>query len=107
VCFVVHKTISELEHAILTIVYLAGAKNTDKDPFADDDVGANSLRNKIPSFVGYQSIIFFFHGKAPGWVSDGSGTEVGTRESGSDEMVDSVSLLASIQKPRYTRVVIR
>jgi hypothetical protein len=29
VCFVVHKTTSELEHAILTTLYLAGAKNTD------------------------------------------------------------------------------
>jgi hypothetical protein len=27
-CFVVHKTTSELEHAILTTLYLAGAKNT-------------------------------------------------------------------------------
>jgi hypothetical protein len=29
VCFVVHKTTSELECAILTTIYLAGAKNTD------------------------------------------------------------------------------
>jgi hypothetical protein len=27
VCFVVHKTTSELEHAILTTMYLVGAKN--------------------------------------------------------------------------------
>jgi hypothetical protein len=29
VCFVVHKTTSEQEHAILTSLYLASAKNTD------------------------------------------------------------------------------
>jgi hypothetical protein len=29
VCFVVRKTTSKLEHAILTILYLAGAKNID------------------------------------------------------------------------------
>jgi hypothetical protein len=30
VCFIVHKTTSELEHAILTTLYLAGTKNTNK-----------------------------------------------------------------------------
>jgi hypothetical protein len=29
VCFIVHKTTSELECTILTTLYLAGAKNTD------------------------------------------------------------------------------
>jgi hypothetical protein len=29
VCFIVHKTTSEQEHAILTTLYLAGAENTD------------------------------------------------------------------------------
>jgi hypothetical protein len=29
VCFVVQKTTSDLEHAILTTLYLVGAKNTD------------------------------------------------------------------------------
>jgi hypothetical protein len=29
VCFIVRKTTSELEHAILTILYFAGAENTD------------------------------------------------------------------------------
>jgi hypothetical protein len=28
-CFIVHKTTSELEHVILTTLYLTGAKNTD------------------------------------------------------------------------------
>jgi hypothetical protein len=32
--------------------------------------------------------------------------EVGTRESGDDEVADSVSLSASSRKPRFTRVVI-
>jgi hypothetical protein len=27
-CFIIHKTTSELERVILTILYLAGAKNT-------------------------------------------------------------------------------
>jgi hypothetical protein len=30
-CFIVHKTTSEQERGILTTLYLAGAKNTDKD----------------------------------------------------------------------------
>jgi hypothetical protein len=29
-CFIVHKTTLELEHMILTTLYLAGAKNTDR-----------------------------------------------------------------------------
>jgi hypothetical protein len=42
-----------------------------ENPFADDDVGANRTRDKLPSIVGDQSIIFFFHGTAPGRVSEG------------------------------------
>jgi hypothetical protein len=30
VCFIVHKTISELEHAILTTLYFAGVENIDR-----------------------------------------------------------------------------
>jgi hypothetical protein len=33
--------------------------------------------------------------------------EVGTGESGDDEVVDNVSLLAGSQKPRFTHMVIR
>jgi hypothetical protein len=29
------------------------------------------MRDKIPSVVGDQSIILFFHGTTPGWVSEG------------------------------------
>jgi hypothetical protein len=42
-----------------------------EEPFAGDDVGANRMRDKITSVIGEQSIIFFFHGMAPGRVSKG------------------------------------
>jgi hypothetical protein len=42
-----------------------------EDLFASDDVGANRTRDKIPSIVGDQSVMFFFHGTMPGWVSGG------------------------------------
>jgi hypothetical protein len=42
------------------------------DPFTGGDVGANRTRDKLPSIVGDRSIIFFFHGMAPGWISEGS-----------------------------------
>jgi hypothetical protein len=42
-----------------------------KDPFADDDVGANRTRDKISSIIGDKSIIFFFHGTMPGQVDEG------------------------------------
>jgi hypothetical protein len=34
-CFVVHKTTSELECVILTTLYLVGAKNTDRNTLID------------------------------------------------------------------------
>jgi hypothetical protein len=37
-----------------------------EDPFTIDDVGANRMREKIPSVVGDQSIIFFFYGTTLG-----------------------------------------
>jgi hypothetical protein len=42
-----------------------------EDSFAGDDVGANRTRDKIPSIVGNQSIIFFLHGTTPGRVGEG------------------------------------
>jgi hypothetical protein len=50
-----------------------------EDPFADDDVGANKMRDKIASVVGDQSITFFFHGMVLGWVSKGNADEGGHR----------------------------
>jgi hypothetical protein len=45
-----------------------------EDPFTGDDVGANKTRDKIPSVVGDQSIIFFLHGMTPRRVDvDGGG----------------------------------
>jgi hypothetical protein len=44
-----------------------------EDPFADEDIGVNRTRDKIPSVVGDQSIIFFLHGTTLGWVSEGGG----------------------------------
>jgi hypothetical protein len=43
-----------------------------EDSFAGDNVGANRTRDKIPSIVGNQSIIFFLHGTTPGRVGEGS-----------------------------------
>jgi hypothetical protein len=42
-----------------------------EDPFAGDNIGANTTRDKILSVVGDQSIIFFFHDMTPGWVGEG------------------------------------
>jgi hypothetical protein len=42
-----------------------------EDPFVGDDAGANMTREKLPSVVGDQSIIFFFHGVTPGRVGKG------------------------------------
>jgi hypothetical protein len=41
-----------------------------KEPFGGDDVGANMTRDKIPSVIGDQRIIFFFHGMVLGQVGD-------------------------------------
>jgi hypothetical protein len=59
-----------------------------EDPFLGDDVGANRTRDKIPSVVGDQSIIFFFHSTTPRWVDKGSADGV------DDEVANSVSLSA-------------
>jgi hypothetical protein len=42
-----------------------------ENPLADDDVGANMVRDKIPGFVGDQGSKFFFHGAAPIWIDEG------------------------------------
>jgi hypothetical protein len=42
-----------------------------EDPLTGDNVGANMMRNKIPSVVGDQSSIFFLHGMAQAWVGEG------------------------------------
>jgi hypothetical protein len=42
-----------------------------EDLFVGDDVGANRTRDKLPSIVDDQSIIFFFHGTALGRVGEG------------------------------------
>jgi hypothetical protein len=43
-----------------------------EDPFASDNVGANRMRDKIPSVVADQIIVFFLHGTAQGRVGEGS-----------------------------------
>jgi hypothetical protein len=50
-----------------------------EDPFVGDDVGANRMRDKLPSIVGDQSIIFFFHGTALGRVGEGGADGGGHR----------------------------
>jgi hypothetical protein len=42
-----------------------------ENPFADDDVGANGVRDKIPSAVGNQGNKFFFHGVVLVWINKG------------------------------------
>jgi hypothetical protein len=54
-----------------TLVPLHGAVGVElvlEDPFIGDDVGANRMRDKIPSIVGDQTIIFFLHVVVPGWI---------------------------------------
>jgi hypothetical protein len=48
-----------------------------EDLFADDDVGANRMRDKVSSVVGDQSIIFFFHNTTSGRVGEGGMDEGG------------------------------
>jgi hypothetical protein len=58
----------------MNLVPLRGAIGVElviEDPFAGDDVGANRMRDKIPSVVGDQRIIFFLHGVVLGWVNEG------------------------------------
>jgi hypothetical protein len=50
-----------------------------EDPFIGVDIGANMMRDKIPSIVGDQSIIFFFYGMALGWVGEGGADGDGHR----------------------------
>jgi hypothetical protein len=47
-----------------------------EDLFAGDDVGANRMRDNIPSVVGDQSITFFLHGTILGRVGE-RGTDGG------------------------------
>jgi hypothetical protein len=78
-----------------------------EDPFAGDDIRANRTRDKLPSIIGDQSIIFFFHGTTPGRVGEG-GADGGRhqRERVDDEVADSESLSADIRTPRFACVVI-
>jgi hypothetical protein len=50
-----------------------------EDLFIGDDVGANRTRDKIPSIVSDQSIIFFLHGMTPGRVGEGNADGGGHR----------------------------
>jgi hypothetical protein len=59
----------------MSLVPLQGAIGIElvlKDLFVGDDVRANRTRDKIPSVIGDQSIIFFFHGTVPRRVSEGN-----------------------------------
>jgi hypothetical protein len=50
-----------------------------ENPLADDDVGANGVRDKIPGVVGDQGNKFFFHGAAPIWIDEGGADGGGHR----------------------------
>jgi hypothetical protein len=56
-----------------------GVKLVIEDSFAGDDIGANRMRDKIPSVIGDQSIIFFFHGTTPERVGEGGADGSGHR----------------------------
>jgi hypothetical protein len=45
-CFIIHKTTSELEHAIFTTLYFASSENTDRRYFLSNQEG-NSPTNFI------------------------------------------------------------
>jgi hypothetical protein len=77
-----------------------------EDPFVGDNDGANRTRDKIPSIIGDQNIIFFFHGTASGRSARAAWTDVGTRERDDDEVANMVSLSVGSWKPHFTRVVI-
>jgi hypothetical protein len=52
VCLIIHKTTSELERAILTTMYLVGAKNTDRyRSHAGDTVSHPIFRPKLKAFL--------------------------------------------------------
>jgi hypothetical protein len=92
---------------LTSLVPLQGAVGVElvlKDPFIGDDVGANRTRDKIPSVVGDQSIIFFFHGTMSEQVGEGGtngdGHQIEWRRRGGRQHVGS-------QKPRFACVVIR
>jgi hypothetical protein len=53
-----------------------------EDTFADDDVGANGARDKIPGVVGDQDNKFFFYGAAPVWNYEGGTDGGGHRRQG-------------------------
>jgi hypothetical protein len=58
----------------MSLVPLQGAVRVElvlEDLFVGDDIGAKKTRNKIPSDVGDQSIIFFLHGMVSGQVGEG------------------------------------
>jgi hypothetical protein len=42
-----------------------------EDPFVDDDIGANRMRDKISSVVGDENSIFFLRGMTPRQVGEG------------------------------------
>jgi hypothetical protein len=50
-----------------------------EDLFIGDDVGANRTRDKIPSIVSDQSIIFFLYVMMPGRVGEGDADGGGHR----------------------------
>jgi hypothetical protein len=56
-----------------------GVKLVLEDPFVGDNIGVNMTREKLPSVVGDQSIIFFFHGTTLGWVGKGDANGGGHR----------------------------
>jgi hypothetical protein len=53
-----------------------------KNSLTGDDVGANEVRDKIPSVVGDQGSKFFFHGTAPIRIDEGGMDRGGHRQQG-------------------------
>jgi hypothetical protein len=81
-----------------------GIKLVLENPLADEDVGANGVRDKIPGVVDDQGSKFFFHAMAPIRINEGGADIGGHRRQGrrrSSRQGESVD-----RKPRFTRMAI-
>jgi hypothetical protein len=74
--------LGEATKNLASLIPLQGAIKVElvhENPFLIDDFGANRMRDRIPSVVGNQNIIFFFHGTVSGWVGEGNADGGGHR----------------------------
>jgi hypothetical protein len=77
-----------------------------KKILAGDDVGANRVRNKIPSVVGEQGSNLSSMARRQFGSMRATRTEEDTGDKVDAEVADRVSLSVGSQKPLFARVVI-